>query len=106
MATRLEERALRLFDYARDTGFTSSDKAKQVSKLLEEVGEFIEAIMNDDPRSALMEAGDVAWLLVDMLNVAGSEYLLAVGMASSLNKLEARHSKLVQELITRDGGGE
>ena len=89
--TRLEGQAIRLFDYHRDNGFTSSDPAAQAAKLLEEVGEFIEAIMRSDEEAALMEAGDVAWLLVDMLNVMGSKYLLATGMGCSLDKLQERH---------------
>ncbi len=91
MATRLEEQAIALFDCHRDRGFTSSDPAKQAEKLLEEVGEFVGAVMRGDKLNALMEAGDVAWLLVDMLNVMDSDYLLAVGMAGSLDKLTARH---------------
>lgn len=96
MGTRLEKRALVLFDERRDLsrrrgGFTSSDPTKQVEKLLEEVGEFVAAVMRKDSSSALMEAGDVAWLLVDMLHVMGSDYLLAVGMATALDKLEIRH---------------
>ena len=89
--TRLEAQAIELFNKHRDKGFTSSDKAKQAKKLLEEVGEFVEAVMNDDKRNAVMEAGDVAWLLVDMLNVMDSEYLLATGMSISLQKLVDRH---------------
>jgi NTP pyrophosphatase (non-canonical NTP hydrolase) len=89
--TRLEEQAIALFNCHRDRGFTSSDPARQTEKLLEEVGEFVAAVMRGDKREALMEAGDVAWLLVDMLNVMGSDYLLAVGMAASLDKCTARH---------------
>ena len=89
--TRLEERAILLFESHRDKGFTSSDPAKQTAKLLEEVGEFVEAVMQGDSAYACMEAGDVAWLLVDMLNVMGSDTLLAAGMAVSLDKLHQRH---------------
>lgn len=89
--TRLEEQATRLFDFHRDHGFTTSDKSKQVAKLMEEVGEFVEAVMNDDGDAAIMEAGDVAWLLVDILNVMDAKYLLATGMGISLDKLLARH---------------
>ena len=91
MSTRLEHDAIRLFDFHRDTGFTTSNQPQQLAKLLEEVGEFVEAVANNDKANALMEAGDVAWLLVDILKVMGSEYLLAVGMASSLEKLKIRH---------------
>ena len=97
MSTRLEHDAIRLFDFHRDRGFTTSNKAKQIAKLLEEVGEFVEAVINDDPLEALMEAGDVAWLLVDILHVMKSEYLLSVGMATSLEKLKQRHAIEEQE---------
>ena len=91
--TRLEKRALELFDEHRQSGFTSSDSAKQIEKLLEEVGEFVAAVMRKDSSSALMEAGDVAWILVDILHIMGSDYLLAVGMATALEKLESSHGK-------------
>jgi len=95
--TRLEQEAIKLFDKNRDEhdGFTTSNIPCQVKHLGEEVGEFIEAVMNDDTDNALMEAGDVAWLMVDILNNMqhGKEkYLLAVGMASSLQKLQERWS--------------
>ena len=93
MTTRLEKRALELFDEHRRGGFTSSDSTKQVEKLMEEVGEFVAAVMRKDSGSALMEAGDVAWVLVDILHVMGSDYLLAVGMNIALEKLESRHKK-------------
>ena len=94
MGTRLEDQAIKLFDYHRDIGFTTSDPAKQIAKLLEEVGEFVEAVMSGDKSNALMESGDVAWLLVDILNVMDSDYLLAVGMGSSLEKLQKRHRSI------------
>ena len=72
MSTRLEHEGIKLFDSRRDIGFTTSSKSKQIAKLLEEVGEFIEAAMNDDIDNAVMEAGDVAWLLVDILHVMGA----------------------------------
>lgn len=90
--TRLEEQAIALFDFHRDNGsFTSSAPGDQIQKLLEEVGEFVGAIVRGDTDNALEEAGDVAWLLVDILNVAGSRYQLAVGMAAVLDKLVQRH---------------
>lgn len=92
MTTRLEMSAIELFDTHRDVGFTTSDPARQVEKLMEEVGEFVAAVMRHDSSEALMEAGDVAWLLVDILNVMGSDYLLAVGMATALEKLKDRHT--------------
>ncbi len=100
--TRLEEQAIALFDCHRDRSFTTSDPSAQTAKLLEEVGEFIEAVMNGDKQNAVMEAGDVAWLLVDMLNVMGSVYLLAVGMAGALDKLTARHGgpPIISEHLT------
>ena len=91
MTTRLEHQAIDLFDRHRDVGFTSSDPAKQVSKLLEEVGEFIEAVMAGDKSNAVMESGDVAWLLVDILNVMDCKYTLATGMGIALEKLQERH---------------
>lgn len=97
MATRLETRAITLFDAHRDTGFTSSDPATQIAKLMEEVGEFTAAVMRRDVSEALMEAGDVAWLLVDILHVLGGDYLLAVGMARSLEKLVQRHGEAAGE---------
>lgn len=96
MATRLETRAITLFDTYRDAGFTSSDPAKQVAKMMEEVGEFTAAVMTRDLPEALMEAGDVAWLLVDILHVLGCEHLLAVGMATSLEKLVQRHGEIAK----------
>lgn len=93
MATRLEVRAIELFNKHRDPGFASSDPAKQIEHLLEEVGEFVAAVMRQDSSEALMEAGDVAWLLVDILNVMDCKYLLAVGMEMSLDKIEARHTE-------------
>lgn len=89
MATRLEVRAVELFD----KHFTSSDPATQIKHLLEEIGEFVAAVMKQDSSEALMEAGDVAWLLVDILHVMDCECLLAVGMSMSLDKLEARYAK-------------
>ena len=98
MSTRLENEAIRLFDYHRDRGsFTTSNRAKQVEKLLEEVGEFIGAVMDGDQTNAQMEAGDVAWLLVDMLHVMGSDYLLATGMAMALDKLKQRHDRVTEQ---------
>lgn len=93
MATRLENEAVRLFDAHRDKGFTTSQVPAQLAKLLEEVGEFVEAVAKGDVSEACMEAGDVAWLLVDILNVMGSPYLLAVGMSQALEKLQRRHGE-------------
>lgn len=90
MTTRLEMQAIELFNKHRDIGFTSSDKAAQIKKLMEEVGEFIEAVMNGDKMEATMEAGDVAWLLVDILNVMGANPLSS-GQFAALEKLLARH---------------
>ena len=90
MSTRLEHEGVKLFDSRRDIGFSTSNQPKQIAKLLEEVGEFIEAAMNNDHENAVMEAGDVAWLLVDILHVMGSDYLLATGMALALDKMKAR----------------
>ena len=106
--TRLEEQAIALFNCHRDRGFTSSDPARQAAKLLEEVGEFVEAVMNGDKQNAVMEAGDVAWLLIDMLNVLRSDYLLAVGMAASLDKCTNRHGgpPIVSEHLTIAKGAE
>lgn len=98
MSTRLEHEGIKLFDSRRDIGFTTSNQSKQIAKLLEEVGEFAEAVMNNDKDNALMEAGDVAWLLVDILHVMGSDYLLAVGMATALDKMKHRLARsLVKE---------
>lgn len=94
MSTRLEHQGIKLFDYHRDSGFTISDTAKQIAKLMEEVGEFVEAIMNGDTDEATMEAGDVAWMLVDILHVAKSKYLLATGMGIALDKLIKRHGPI------------
>lgn len=101
MATRLEHQAIDLFDKHRDAGFTSSDNSAQIRKLMEEVGEFIEAVCNGDLKEMRMEAGDVAWLLVDIIHVRERKvaekcdrdmqhHLLSSGMASALNKLQAR----------------
>ena len=104
MSTRLEHEAIALFNHNRDSGFTTSDVSMQVEKLHEEVGEFVGAVMRDDKRAALMEAGDVAWLLVDILNVLGSDYLLAVGMAGALQKLQERHGYVSPDI--EKGAGE
>ena len=68
---------------------------QQIEKLLEEVGEFVAAVMQGNVDDAVMEAGDVAWLLVDILNVMNSKYLLATGMGIALDKLMERHGPIV-----------
>jgi len=105
MSTRLEHEGIALFDSRRDIGFSTSIPSKQAAKLLEEVGEFIEAVMNDDCDNALMEAGDVAWLLVDMLHVMGSDYLLAVGMHSALDKMKLRLSESLKQQALGENNG-
>ncbi|MCG8506196.1 MAG: hypothetical protein MI755_16450 [Sphingomonadales bacterium] len=91
MTTRMEKEAIRHFDHFRDQGYTSSDPADQIEHLLEEVGEFVGAVLKGDELEAVMEAGDVAWLLVDILHVLGSHGSLSAGMAMSLDKLIDRH---------------
>jgi NTP pyrophosphatase (non-canonical NTP hydrolase) len=90
--TRLEREAIEFFNKHRDIGFTTSSTSELLKKLLEEVGEFVEAVIEDDEnRDPVMEAGDIAMLLVDILNVIGSEYSLSVGMDMALEKLKERH---------------
>ena len=92
MTTNLEKQAITFFDKHRDCGsFTTSDQANQIRKLSEEVGEFIEAVINKDKANAVMEAGDVAWLLVDILNVLGADQL-STGQFIALEKLHRRHT--------------
>lgn len=45
------------------TIFNTYGKSHQVSKLLEEVGEFIETVMNEDKENIVKEMGDVMVLL-------------------------------------------
>jgi NTP pyrophosphatase (non-canonical NTP hydrolase) len=91
MSTRLEHRAISFFDYHRSGGFALSKPSALIAKLLEEVGEFAEAVMNEDTEEAAMEAGDVGLILVDILHMMGSDYLLSTGMGIAMDKLEKRH---------------
>lgn len=78
------------FDLHRDKTFTSSNPLAQQRKLLEETGEFVEAVLSGDYENSPMEAGDVALILIDMLHVMGSPYTLAQCCQMSLNKLKDR----------------
>ena len=93
MTPKDELLACDFFDQHRDKGyFTSSNPLAQQRKLLEEVGEFIEACLIGDIDAAAMEAGDVAWLIVDMLHVMGSPFTLDQCMEITMTKLQQRHS--------------
>ena len=46
------------------TIFNTYGKSHQVSKLLEEVGEFIETVMNEDKENMVQEMADVSVMLV------------------------------------------
>jgi len=71
-------------------------------KLLEEVGELGEALMNGDEREAKMEAGDCAVLLLMILRGMG-ENSLALWMANVETKLETRsHAKLMRNQKRKD----
>lgn len=72
-AENLTEIATEYFDSYRDVTpgmtFTTSEISAQVRKLMEEVGEFVETVMDRDPSHALEEAADVAWMMVDIMHV-------------------------------------
>lgn len=108
MTSIVEERALKLFDKHRDNGFTSSSVSVQVKKLNEEIGEFLERVMEAERArnlgmhleathisNLLDESGDVAWMLVDILHTLGVPRTLSLtdSMVIALKKLEDRHGK-------------
>lgn len=55
------------------TIFNNYGKSHQISKLLEEVGELIEAIINDDKENITKETGDVFVVLNQFIHHYGIE---------------------------------
>lgn len=46
---------------------------EQINKLLEEIGELIEAILLRDRKAFVSEIGDVAWVLIQLNNIYGDK---------------------------------